>query len=294
MKKYLPTSFLTCLIILGSITSPVFELNYDQIIVLDEAGIFGDQIEDVQQAADELLAMGADVRVRTVASYGDAGNLDRYEQQIEQNSPSWTDSGGVRKNNLIVVLIALEERETGIYYGTYWEDILGDTWLAVQSEIMNVYFREGEYAAGTVKGLEEIQRLIEQDGQVQPPSSGSTAPWWIALVLVVTTAAVVLWYLWQRSRKQVKSARQQALLAKQGAAAGINELNDILQMLEIKVNETGERASTAKTENLSRELSKAKLLVAQSSERYSQLAHSAGDPENPKMSEVELKNIGEE
>jgi uncharacterized membrane protein YgcG len=229
-----------------------------------------------------------------VANYGDAGNLDRYEQQLEENSPSWTDPYGVRKNNLIVVLISLEERETGIYYGSYWEDALGDNWLYIQSDIMNSYFREGEYATGTVKGLEEIQRLIEQDGQVQPPASKSSAPWWIALVMVVTVTVAVLGFLWQRNRKRVKSARQKALLAKQGAAAGINELNDTLQMLEIKVNVTGQRASSDKAESLNRELAKARLVAVQSSERYSQLAHSAGNPENPKMGEVELKNIESE
>ena len=294
MKKILLALCVPVLVFWGSINIPVFALASDQIAVIDEAGIFGDRLDEVEQAVDELLAIGADVRVRTLASYGDAGNLDRYEQELEENSPSWTDPYGVRKNNLIVVLISLEERETGIYYGSYWEDALGDNWLYIQSDIMNSYFREGEYATGTVKGLEEIQRLIEQDGQVQPPASKSSAPWWIALVMVVTVTVAVLGFLWQRNRKRVKSARQKALLAKQGAAAGINELNDTLQMLEIKVNVTGQRASSDKAESLNRELAKARLVAVQSSERYSQLAHSAGNPENPKMGEVELKNIESE
>ncbi|MDD2471982.1 MAG: TPM domain-containing protein [Dehalococcoidales bacterium] len=294
MKKILIALCVPVLVFWGSINISVFALASDQIAVIDEAGIFGDRLDEVEQAVDELLAIGADVRVRTVANYGDAGNLDRYEQQLEENSPSWTDPYGVRKNNLIVVLISLEERETGIYYGSYWEDALGDNWLYIQSDIMNSYFREGEYATGTVKGLEEIQRLIEQDGQVQPPASKSSAPWWIALVMVVTVTVAVLGFLWHRNRKRVKSARQKALLAKQGAAAGINELNDTLQMLEIKVNVTGQRASSDKAESLNRELAKARLVAVQSSERYSQLAHSAGNPENPKMGEVELKNIESE
>jgi len=294
MKKILIALCVPVLVFWGSINISVFALASDQIAVIDEAGIFGDRLDEVEQAVDELLAIGADVRVRTLASYGDAGNLDRYEQELEENSPSWTDPYGVRKNNLIVVLISLEERETGIYYGSYWEDALGDNWLYIQSDIMNSYFREGEYATGTVKGLEEIQRLIEQDGQVQPPASKSSAPWWIALVMVVTVTVAVLGFLWQRNRKRVKSARQKALLAKQGAAAGINELNDTLQMLEIKVNVTGQRASSDKAESLNRELAKARLVAVQSSERYSQLAHSAGNPENPKMGEVELKNIESE
>jgi uncharacterized membrane protein YgcG len=290
-NKFLLALFITSFVLLGSITKPVFALNYDQLTVVDDAGIFGDRIGSVEQAVDELLALGADVRVRTITSYGDAGNLDRYEQQIEQNSPSWTDTDGVRKNNLIVVLIALEERETGIYFGSFWDDVLGDKWLSIQSEIMNAYFREGEYATGTVKGLEEIHRLIEQDGQVEPPSQQSSVFWWILLALGVIMAVGALLFLWQRNRSQVKSSRQKALLAKQGAAAGINELNDNLKMLEIKVNVIGVRASSDQVDNLSRELGRAKLLAAQSSERYSQLAHSAGNPENPKMGEVELKNI---
>ncbi|MDD4230796.1 MAG: hypothetical protein PHG45_05385, partial [Dehalococcoidales bacterium] len=125
MKKILIALCVPVLVFWGSINISVFALASDQIAVIDEAGIFGDRLDEVEQAVDELLAIGADVRVRTLASYGDAGNLDRYEQELEENSPSWTDPYGVRKNNLIVVLISLEERETGIYYGSYWEDALG-------------------------------------------------------------------------------------------------------------------------------------------------------------------------
>jgi uncharacterized membrane protein YgcG len=226
-------------LLLGSLNGPVLALTFDQLAVIDDAGIFEDRIEDVEQAVDELVTYGADVRVRTVMSYGDAGNLDRYELQIEENSPSWTSPEGSRKNNLVGIIIAFAERETGLYYGSYWEDVLGDSWLAIQSEIMNPYFREGEYATGTIKGLQEIQRLIEENGQVQPPPQASATGWWIGLIVVAVVAGVIIWLLWRRSRKQVKAARQKALLAKQGAAAGINELNERLQMLEIKVNIMG-------------------------------------------------------
>src|SRR5512136_1493118 len=79
----------------------------DQLLVIDDADIFGNRIGEVEAAANRLVSQGGDVRVRTILTYGAAGNLDQYEAQLEQQSPSWLGQDGDLKNNLIVLIISL-------------------------------------------------------------------------------------------------------------------------------------------------------------------------------------------
>jgi hypothetical protein len=130
-------------------------------IVIDEAGVFDSGADSVQNAVNQLIKSGADVRVRTIQTYGNAGNLDWYEAQLEQQCLSWADTSGNRKNNLVVILVAIKERQTGIYYGSQWEKELGNSWTQIQSEIMNPRFVRGDFAGGVIDGIQEINRLIQ-------------------------------------------------------------------------------------------------------------------------------------
>jgi uncharacterized membrane protein YgcG len=282
-------------------------LNADQTPVIDDANIFANRVGEVEAAAKKLVSQGADMRVRTILTYGSSGNLDRYEAQIEEISPSWKGPDSNLKSNMIVLIISLQERQTGLYYGLYWEDILANNWMRIQTQAMNPLFQSGDFAGGTVKGLEEIQRLIQGKGQtqllsptpsgtVQPqpasqPASGGSMSWIIPVVMVaVIGLAVGLLLFWNRQKNQAKrqAARQKAMLAKQGAASGINELIEIMQMLEIKVNVTADKIAAEEGATLKDGLEKARGLINQSSQTYSELSHSAGDPENPKLGESEL------
>jgi uncharacterized membrane protein YgcG len=282
----------------------------DQTLVIDDAQIFANRISEVETAANSLSADGADVRIRTITTYGNAGNLDRYEAQLERQSPSWLGSNGDRKDNLIVLMISLQERQTGIYYGSYWTNVIDDNWLRIQTEIMNPLFRDGDYAGGTIQGLAEIRRLIESKPagtgtptvsqtvtQTVSPAAGQSN-WWIFLVVIIVIACLVAGLLWYRgyrnNQTRRQTARQKALLAKQAAASGINELLEATQMLDIKVNVTAGKITPGEAAPLTDGLEKAKSLVNQSSQTYSELSHSAGDPENPRLGAAELATIESE
>jgi hypothetical protein len=275
-------------VLLGIVPATVSTQSLDQMLVVDDAKIFGDRVVEVEAAANRLKAQGADVRVRTIPSYGAAGNLDQYESQLEQESPSWLDQNGSRKNNLIVLIISLQERQTGLYYGAYWEDVLGQKWLSIQTDVMNPLFRNGDYAGGAIEGLDEIERLIAGNGQ-------SESKWWLVpVVIVAIIGSIVGIFLFKSSRKKrarLNAARQKAMLPKQAAASGINELIEAVQMLEIKVNVMADRLTADEASPLQTGLEKAKGLINQSSQRYSELSHSAGDPENPRLEESQLTVI---
>jgi uncharacterized membrane protein YgcG len=278
----------------------------DQIPVIDGANLFGNKLDQVTTAAIKLNSQGADVRIRTIMTYSPSGNLDQYEAQLEKQNPSWLGTDGNIKNNLILLLISLQERQTGLYYGDYWVDIIGDRWLKIQTDIMIPLFSQGDYAGGAVRGLAEIQRLIESSLKTQTAVSSqataqpqTTAPsgsgfgwWWvILLVIVFLVAGVVIYLSSKNSRVRRQAVGQKALLAKQAAASGIHELTEKVQMLEIKVNVISEKVTPEEALPLRDGLQKAGSLVDLSSQRYSELAHSAGDPENPRLTESQLTVI---
>ncbi|NLE95766.1 MAG: TPM domain-containing protein, partial [Dehalococcoidia bacterium] len=284
---------LAALLILAC-TPSVSAQSQDRLLVVDGAGLFGERLDDVEAAAESLQSRGADLRVRTVFTCGPSGNLDQYEADLESNSPSWLGADGYRKNNLIVILICLEGGgQTGLFYGSYWESALGSTWHSIQADVMNPRFRDGDYAGGTVAGLEEIQRHIQSNGADGGSGGGSSAAGLFLAVVIVAAAltALLLYTSHRKSQARRAGLRQKALLAKQAAAAGINELIEVLQMLHIKVNVTGEKVAIEEAGELRSALSEARRLVDVSSMRYSELSHSAGDPDNPKLGEAELAAI---
>ena len=292
--------FLFCIIFLGIIfiSAPsVLAQSVDQLEVIDGAQLFGSEISEVESIADKLKTHGADVRIRTILTYGSAGNLDQYEAQLEQQSPSWIGQDNDRKNNLIVLIISLQERQTGLYYGAFWADALDNNWLRIQTDIMNPAFRNEDFAGGTIKALEEVQRLITGTGQVQTSSQPETARpmgWIIPVVILVIIGAIIVVFLFRnRSKKRTRqlAARQKAMIPKRAAASGINELIETVQMLEIKVNVMAEKVSPDEAIPVRDSLAKAKRLVDQSSQKYSELSHSAGDPENPRLEESQLAVI---
>ena len=278
---------------------PVAEsaLSLDQTAVIDDANIFGNRTGEVEAAAAKLVSKGADLRVRTILTYGSAANLDQYEAQLEQQSPSWLGQNGDRKNNLIVLIISTQERQTGLYYGSLWDTILGGNWLRIQTDIMNPLFRNGDYVAGTVQGLAEIQRLIENNGQTTAPvqTSKGSSNWWIIpvviLVIIGLLVGLFIFFNSRKSRARQLAMRQKAILAKQAAASGINQLIETTQMLEIKVNVISGQVVAGESTALREGLEKAKRLTDQSSQAYSELSHSAGDPENPRLGEAQLAVI---
>jgi uncharacterized membrane protein YgcG len=287
------TVFILILGLAGLFSVAGLALNADQTAVIDDAQIFGNKIGDIEAAAGKLTSLGADIRVRTISTFGSSGNLDQYEAQLEKQSTSWVDSNGERKNNLIVLIITLQERQTGLYYGAYWDGILNDQWLRIQTEIMNPLFRNGDYAGGTTRGLAEIQRLIQPKPQTQAASQplNSSNGWIFPIVLVALILIVIGLFLFINYRKKLarrQAARQKALLPKQAAASGINELNETLQLLEIKVNVMAAKVASDEAALLNSGLAKARGLVNQSSLSYSELSHSAGDPENPRLDVPQL------
>gem|GEM_PF-1627084 len=290
-------------------------------LVTDSARAFGNNTQAVVTEAQNLEKIGADVRIVTIQTFaGLAANLDAYEGQLEQRCPSWRSADGGRKNNLIVLMIAVQDRKTGLYYGDQWERALGQSWTAIQTDKMNPRFRDGDYAGGFVAGLKEIESLV--DKEVHPPAAPvqqqpqqvivvvpTSAPavvtpppdlsglWkvliWIVLLLAGGGALYGCYYLARMilgEREKRRTAQQEARLAKQGAASRVNELPGLLQLSEVKIDDI---ASKTKDDvgSLRNKLAEAQRLADKASEEFANLQHSAGDPDKPGLSVGEYQSI---
>ena len=103
-------------------------------LIVDDAGIISD-VGKVTAAARKLGNDGADVRVRTVKSLGNAPNLDEYEIAMQQQCPSWQ-SGGYRKSTLLVVMYAPSTLDAGIYYGVQLKSKLDPVWVSIRNNAL--------------------------------------------------------------------------------------------------------------------------------------------------------------
>ncbi len=194
-----------------------------------------------------------------------------------------------------MLIISLQERQTGLYYGAYWEDAIGNNWLRIQTDVMNPLFRSGDYAGGrsqraggdTAADSERTPAptgtpAAAGPGRVVDRTAGDPDPGRVdhRICYVKSVTGKTGPDGWPPGRRRCWPNR--------AAASGINELVEMVQMLEIKVNVTADRVAPEEAAPLREGLGSAKGLVDRSAQAYSELSHSAGDPENPRLGEAEL------
>ncbi len=75
---------ITTFVIIGLVPISVTAQNLCDQLIVDDARVFDNHTSEVEAAARKLISRGADVRVRTITTFGSAGNLDRFEAQLEQ------------------------------------------------------------------------------------------------------------------------------------------------------------------------------------------------------------------
>ncbi|HEX6288507.1 MAG TPA: TPM domain-containing protein [Herpetosiphonaceae bacterium] len=238
---------------LTNISAASAQATCDQVVV-DSAGVFGSEIQRVGEAAERLAETGAEVRVRTIATYAPSSSLDAFAEQLIGGCATWHDANGDRVSNLLLLIVAIEDRETGAYYGAQWTGALDSEWQAIQTDQMNPLFRDGDFAGGFVAGLDAMNQSIAGAAKpgdnavpAQPavpaavPGEGIGVPGGalgvLLLVLVLGSAAGGL-FAYQRERKRRQAAQQQARLAKQGAVEQIIALPQRIKHLETRVTTT--------------------------------------------------------
>jgi uncharacterized membrane protein YgcG len=139
-----------------------------EAMVVDTSGRVAD-VARVTAAADHLAASAnAYVRVRVESGVGN--DAEARLQNLQALCPDWL-SGGVRRADFIAVIVLTDTRQTGIYFGSSFNDNLTGETTPIQVQTMNPRFKEGFFDIGIADGLDAIGVVIS-GGSTQ----GSSTP----------------------------------------------------------------------------------------------------------------------
>lgn len=276
--------------------------------VVDEAGVFGSEIGQVESAALEVVNAGADVRVRTVTDLGGRANLDLYEADLEAMCASWRAPDGGMKNNLIVFIVSFgENRGAGLYYGSLWKRTLDQQWNGIVTDEIVPRLRDGDAAGAYVSGLKEIARVIATP-RTAPPS-GVPAPaaretpidgralsvlgWGFGLLALVFLAGIgtLLYHLARKERAKRLAAQQKARLAKSSCSSSILDLEGPIGELSTQVGSLGTEVSAEDAGPLSEALTRARTGLSDASARFAELIASVSDPEREGLTTEQYEQI---
>jgi uncharacterized membrane protein YgcG len=138
--------------------------------VVDTTGKVAD-IAKVEDAAAQLRSAGAYVRVRVESNVG--SDAEARIREMQANCPDWM-SGGLRRPDLIAVVVLVDTRQTGIYYGSQYASSLDGSWKDIQASSMNPRFKEGLFDVGVADGLDAIRAAVT--GTATPTSPPYSYP----------------------------------------------------------------------------------------------------------------------
>ncbi|MFA5986534.1 MAG: TPM domain-containing protein [Parcubacteria group bacterium] len=282
--------------------SGVFAADQQNALIVDNANLFGGKAQDVQRAAQALQSKGADVHIWTIRSFaGEASSLMEYEEKLEKSFPAWQSANGKRKSNLIVLMMSLTERKTGLYYGSEFGRPLEKNWIRIQTDLMNPKFGRGEFAEGFIAGLDEVTRLVDEHihpSQVSPsktvivqqqaPSKPTdlTGLWtvmkWCLGILTVCIVGFFLIRMFNRRREEWEKklrAQQRARIEKQNATEKITSIRAAMSDLETLVTAITGVMDEKSAQLLRKKLQKAKDAQAKLASDFSGTGTAAGDPD---------------
>jgi uncharacterized membrane protein YgcG len=205
--------------------------------IIDEASILHDNAA-IQTAAATLVDEGADVKVVTVAQISRYGvNLLAVESSYEARCPSWLSPAGQRKANLLVFMVAPNDRKKNIFFGAAYRGPFPDevSVNTMYSRAANPYFSNHEWEQGLAAAMKDFAaRIGAYHDQSQHPAQNTInepAPdmrglWtflmWVLGVGAVGGAGFVLWMLTTRRKKErdeIATAQTEAIAERSTAAA---------------------------------------------------------------------------
>jgi uncharacterized protein len=125
----------------------------------DAQAISGDDVAALETDATDLAGITM-LRIRTVTGVP-GGDLNAYEKQL-QISCGWADAANVRQPRLLVLLVAPDDRQMGIYPGpALVGTITEQVWLTIEQENMGPYFKDAEWSTGLQAGVDSLDRVLK-------------------------------------------------------------------------------------------------------------------------------------
>lgn len=300
---------LAAIISMMVVAAPAYAQDCNTMVV-DEAGRLGPAgVATVQAAGERLTNAGADVRVRVIPRASDYGNLDQYMARMQSQCASWRAADGGRKNNLLVVLLAMD-RQSGVFFGEQYRSALDGRTAGIRTNSMNPRFRDGDFAGGLAAGLDASGRLIAAAAAPPPVQTapGPAAPpvvvheqptdfsglwsvmgWGLGLVALGLLIYGIV--LFTRSRAKRRAAQQKAQ-AKRGACANrISELDQPIQLLAARLSKAAKAVSEEDIKPMRDELDGIKALADRTTGQFADLQGAANNPDRNGLSEDEYDGM---
>ncbi|MBI5153197.1 MAG: TPM domain-containing protein [Parcubacteria group bacterium] len=298
-------SFVFVLIMVLMSSYSVFAETGNELVV-DNAGIFGSGLGEVEAAAQKLVAVGADVRVRTVSTLGGAASIDYLVQEYQRNYASWRSPNGGRKSNLVVVMVSMREHKLIISAGGEYDASIAKQASRIRTDIMNPRLKSGDNVGAFVGGLTELANVV----QAQAHSGGATTIinngpgadfsglWHVLrmmMFLVGGGAGVYFLFIFisgfMKGRDDRRAAQQAAKLAKQAASDRIVRMQDAMELPKIQVNALSTKIPRGDFNELTNTLTTAETTISRATTSYSDADHSAGNPDVPNLSSAEYREM---
>lgn len=218
--------------------------------IVDNAGILK---SDLQPSISQLENAGAEAHFYTIKDLQGAPNLDIFEKNLEKTCPAWQGAGGIRKNNLLLILTSTAPgaHQAGIFYGSLYHKALDSSVEDIKSSQMKPRFHDGDFAGGYAAATTQIVGNIKAANTV---ARGATtivneAPtdysglWtffkWLLAILVLGAIGFIIYRIWSKN----KEYREEKLEAQRLARSKKNLAVNAVRTLENHLSDIAASAS---------------------------------------------------
>ncbi|MBP6860336.1 MAG: TPM domain-containing protein [Candidatus Pacebacteria bacterium] len=275
-------------------------------LVADEANLFGSGLSEVTAAAEKVANLGADVRVRTIPNLNGSPTLDRYVRAVKDQCPSWQDTSRGVKNNLVLLIISVEERKKGLFFGSLWNPALSaGKSEAIMEREMSPRLRDGDMVGAYTKTLQAVATAL--DAQLNPKPVEPSKPvdfsglWsvlmWIVILVATGGLALFGWRVfesWRERAEKLSAAKGRARSAKAACSTAINAIDEEIAPLAALIASVKSRSSAEDVSSLETELNNITREVDTLRAEFGQLAgHSTNNPDEPERTALECEQIAE-
>ena len=118
----------------------------------------GDGLDALNTDAADLAGQTT-LRIRTVTSVP-GQDLNAYEKSLQLRC-GWADAANVRQPRLLVVMVATQDRQMGIYPGPALVGTITDkAWLTIEQESMRPLLASGDWSGGLQAGVDALDNLL--------------------------------------------------------------------------------------------------------------------------------------
>lgn len=130
--------------------------------ISDRADIFSsaEEISLLDQINQFEMELETEVHIITVPNMG-GKSRDNFALHLKDTTSEFRADDGKWVENVIILLIAMDERETGIYYGDRWKKTLDKNWNRIYEDSMKSNFGAGKFERGFRSAMKEIYRLVD-------------------------------------------------------------------------------------------------------------------------------------